>query len=199
MPAGRLHAYDASRKTSRLRCQQEDYVYDASRKTSRLRCRQEDFTLTMPSGRLHAYDAVRKTSRLRCQQKDYVYDARKKHTLTISAGRVSLRCTQEGYVYDACGRKTMLMSPTRQLLTGLHRKTSPEDLIIITKVFLQSKILSRETSKRTQAPTHEYNYILYTIYNQVKQITNRHLRRRKIATLSAKHRSIVLEKEMSSG
>ena len=133
MPAGRPHVYDASRKT----------------------------TFTMPAGRLHAYDASGKTSRLRCQQKDYVYDARKKQTLTISAGRVRLRCMQEGYVYDACGRKTMLMSPTRQLLADLTGKTSPGDLIIITKVFLQSKILSRETLLSAHRHPHTSIIIYY--------------------------------------
>ena len=92
MPAGRLHAYDASRKTSRLRCQQEDYVYDASRKTSRLRCQQEDFTLTMPAERL----------RLRCTQEAYTYDIGRKSKPTVYAGRLRLRCLRpEDYAYVA--------------------------------------------------------------------------------------------------
>ena len=148
IPAGSLH----------LRCWKNTttvsagrlHVYDASRKTSRLRCQQEDLTLTMPAGRL----------RLRCQQEDYVYDACKKNTLTISAGRIRLQCKQEDYVYDACGRKTMLMSPTRQLLADLHRKTSPGDLITITKVFLQSEILSKETIQSA----HRHPHTSITIY-----------------------------------
>ena len=117
-------------------------------------------TTTVSAGRLHVYDASRKTSRLRCQQEDYVYDACKKNTLTISAGRIRLQCKQEDYVYDACGRKTMLMSPTRQLLADLHRKTSPGDLITITKVFLQSEILSKETIQSA----HRHPHTSITIY-----------------------------------
>ena len=59
-------------------------------------------------------------------------------------------------------------------------------IMIIIKVFLLRKsvpggnIYSKLTNAHTGTLTHQYNCTLHTVYNQLKSIINRDLRRRKI-------------------
>ena len=73
-------------------------------------------------------------------------------------------------------------------------------LIIITELFIQYKLLSGRTTVSKYMHTHAHANMLTIhdlIYSQLKQITNRNLRQRKIAVQSRKYgRFIVLEKEM---